>query len=270
MKVSILTENRTSKGKFLAEHGLSVFIEFNDMNILFDTGQTDVYCHNADIMGVDLSKTDCIVLSHGHYDHCGGYVHFPVKEKYPVTYVREKAFERKFTKDKNGYREIGIPWKYEDYKDRIIFTGEKTQIAENIYLCSDIPFSVPFEEPFKGLLVQNGEEKITDRMQDEQMLVIDTEKGLVIFIGCSHPGIANCLSYAKKLFPDRKINTVFAGMHLEVVSDERFRKTIEFLKKLDIERIIPVHCTGVIKACEMKRILGEHCSIYGAGDSFEI
>lgn len=80
MKISILTENRTSKGKFLAEHGLSVFIEFNDMNILFDTGQTDVYCHNASFMGVDLSKTDCIILSHGHYDHCGGYVHFPVKE----------------------------------------------------------------------------------------------------------------------------------------------------------------------------------------------
>ena len=191
MKISILTENRTSKGKFLAEHGLSVFIEFNDMNILFDTGQTDVYCHNASFMGVDLSKTDCIILSHGHYDHCGGYVHFPVKEKYPVTYVREKAFERKLTKDKNGYREIGIPWKYENYKDKIVFTDEKMHIAENIYLCSDIPFTVPFEEPFKGLLVLNGEEKITDRMQDEQMLVIDTEKGLVIFIGCSHVASGN-------------------------------------------------------------------------------
>ncbi len=270
MKVSILTENRTSKGKFLAEHGLCVFIEYNGMSILFDTGQTNVFCHNAEIMGVDLCRTDCIVLSHGHYDHCGGYVNFPAKEKYPITYVREKAFERKFTKDKNGYREIGIPWKYENYKDMIILTGEKTQIAEKVYLCSDIPITVPFEGPFEGLLVQNGEEKITDRMQDEQMLVFDTEKGLVIFIGCSHPGIANCLSYAKKLFPDKKINTVFAGMHLEVVSNERLEKTVEFLKKLDIERIIPVHCTGVIKSCEIKHVFGEHCSIYGAGDSFEI
>lgn len=270
MKVSILTENRTGKGKFLAEHGLSVFIEHNGMNILFDTGQTDVYLHNAGIMGVDLSETDCVVLSHGHYDHCGGYVHFPVKKKRPFTYVREKAFGRKYTKDKNGYREIGIPWEYDDYKNSIILTEEKTQIVEDVYLCSDIPFTVPFEEPFSGLLVQNGEEKVIDRMHDEQMLVFDTDKGLVIFIGCSHPGIANCLSYVKKLFPDKKINTVFAGMHLEVVSDERFEKTIEFLKNLDIERIIPVHCTGVIKSCEMKRIFGEKCSIYGAGDSFKL
>lgn len=270
MKVHILTENRTSKGKFLAEHGLSVFIELDEINVLFDTGQTDVYCHNANIMGVDLSRTDCIVLSHGHYDHCGGFVHFPMKNKFPITYVRENAFERKYTKDKNGYRDIGIPWKYNDYKDRIILTGEKTQISENVYLCSNIPFTVPFEEPFKGLLVQNGEEKITDKMYDEQMLVIDTEKGLVIFIGCSHPGIANCLNYAMKFFPNKKINTVFAGMHLEVVSNERFEKTVEFLKELEIERIIPVHCTGVIKACEIKRVFGEHCNIYGAGDSFDI
>ena len=270
MKVSVLTENRTGKGKFLAEHGLSLFIEYNNVNILFDTGQTDVYCHNAELMGVDLRKTDIIVLSHGHYDHCGGYVNFPAKEKYPVTYVREKAFERKFTVDKNGYREIGIPWRYEDYKENIVFTESKTKISENVYICSDIPFTNSFEEPFKGLLVENKKEKIIDKMSDEQMLVIDTDKGLVIFIGCSHPGIANCLAYAKKLFPGKKINTVLAGMHLEVVNDERFEKTISFLKELGIEKILPVHCTGVIKSCEMKRIFGEHCSIICAGESFEI
>lgn len=269
MKVSILTENRARKRFFLAEHGLSVYIENNGMNILFDTGQTDVYCHNAEVMGINLSNTHCIVLSHGHYDHCGGYAYYPCKDKYPVTYIREKAFENKYAKDSNGERKIGIPWRYNDYKN-IVFTGEKTKIGENAYLCSDIPYTVPFEEPLKGLLVEKNGQKIVDPMNDEQILVIDTEKGLVVFIGCSHPGIANCLSYVTKLFPDKRIYTLFAGMHLETVPDDRFNKTMEYIKKLNIEKIIPVHCTGIVRQCDIKRIFGDHCFLLGAGDSFDI
>lgn len=81
MKISILTDNRTKKRDFLAEHGLSIYIETEKANILFDTGQSDVYCRNALKMDVDLNKTDFIILSHGHYDHCGGLIHFPQAKK---------------------------------------------------------------------------------------------------------------------------------------------------------------------------------------------
>jgi 7,8-dihydropterin-6-yl-methyl-4-(beta-D-ribofuranosyl)aminobenzene 5'-phosphate synthase len=72
MKMHILTENRTNKLGILAEHGLSIFIEQGEKNIMFDTGQTDIYLKNAVQMNVDLDKTDCIVLSHGHYDTAAG------------------------------------------------------------------------------------------------------------------------------------------------------------------------------------------------------
>lgn len=83
MKIHILTDNQVKKRRLLAEHGLSIFIEHEKTHILFDTGQSDIYCHNADEMGVDLKQTDCIVLSHGHYDHGGGLIHFPMTEGYP-------------------------------------------------------------------------------------------------------------------------------------------------------------------------------------------
>ena len=83
MKVSILADDIVNKRNLLAEHGLSLYIEYNGINILFDTGQSSVYCHNAAIMGIDLQSTDCIILSHGHYDHCGGLIHFPKKGKTP-------------------------------------------------------------------------------------------------------------------------------------------------------------------------------------------
>lgn len=77
MKITVLTDDKVHKRGFLAEHGLSLFIEYKDYNILFDTGQSDVYIRNAKALRLDLNKTDCIVLSHGHYDHCGGIEYLP-------------------------------------------------------------------------------------------------------------------------------------------------------------------------------------------------
>ena len=272
MKFYVLTENRARKRGFLAEHGLSVFIEYKGMNILFDTGQTSVYLHNAKMLGIDLEKSDCIVLSHGHYDHCGGLEFFPKAQKLPKIYIKEEAFEEKFAlnSDKKSYREIGIPWKREDFCESICFSKQKTQIANGVYLCSEIPYTVEFEKPSGGLFVKKGGELLPDEMPDEQMLVFETEKGLVIFLGCSHPGIVNCLSCALELFPGEKIHTLFAGMHLDGVSGGRLEKTIDFFKKCGIEQIIPVHCTGVEQACEIKRAFREKCSLMGAGDFFEI
>ena len=112
MKIHILTDNRAKKRDFLAEHGLSLFIEHENTNILFDTGQSNIYRRNAALMGVDLSRANCIVLSHGHYDHCGGLVHFPESAHFPKIYVHETAFAKKYALNPDGTtcRGIGIPW----------------------------------------------------------------------------------------------------------------------------------------------------------------
>ena len=72
MRFTVLNENTAGKRGFLAEHGLSVLIVHQGRKILFDTGQTDVFLHNAEKIGETLSDLDAIILSHGHFDHCGG------------------------------------------------------------------------------------------------------------------------------------------------------------------------------------------------------
>ncbi|MFA6813793.1 MAG: MBL fold metallo-hydrolase, partial [Bacteroidaceae bacterium] len=109
-----------------------------------------------------------------------------------------------------------------------------------------------------------------DMIRDEQMLIFDTESGLIIFLGCSHPGIINCLKYASKQCPNKKINTLVAGMHLDSVSPLRLEMTIQSMLDMDIQNILPLHCTGIHAINEMKRFLDKRCRILYAGDTFEI
>ena len=72
-RITTLSENSvTARMGLLAEWGLSILVEVDNLNILLDTGQSVSTVHNANALGIDLSQIEKIVLSHGHYDHTGG------------------------------------------------------------------------------------------------------------------------------------------------------------------------------------------------------
>lgn len=272
MKMHILADNRTTRRGILAEHGLSVFIEHENMNILFDTGQSDAYRINAEHMGIDLDRVDCIVLSHGHYDHCGGLADFPASDRSPKVYVHKDAFSGKYALNPDGetYREVGIPWVLDDLgaiRDDIILTGRHASLAPGIDLIGEVPYVTSFEKVNPHLYTGDASSKLPDTMKDEQVLVIDGNEGLLIFLGCSHPGIINCVKYVLNMFPGKNVDTMVAGMHLENADPERLNITIKQILDLDIRRVIPLHCTGILAITEMKRLLGDRCLMLCAGDS---
>ncbi|NMB12603.1 MAG: MBL fold metallo-hydrolase [Firmicutes bacterium] len=275
MKAHILTDNRAAAPGIVGEHGLSVFIEHKKMNILFDTGQSGIYCINAGHMGVELDRVDCVVLSHGHYDHCGGLTHFPTRDESPKVYVHKDAFRKKYALNSDGetYREIGIPWVLDDLggiEDDVVFTGGHTSLAPGIDLIAEVPYVTSFEKVNPHLYVGDASHKSPDPMNDEQMLVIDGDEGLSVFLGCSHPGIINCLHHILRMFPGKHVDTLVAGMHLENAEPERVNVTIRQMLDLNIRRVIPLHCTGIVAITEMKRLLGDRCLMLCAGDSLEL
>ena len=232
MNISVLNENTAGKRGFLAEHGLSLLIEHEGKRWLFDTGQTDVFMKNAALLGERLMGLNGIILSHGHFDHCGG-LKFLAEEyrkagiDMPPVYVRETAFLGKtaINSDRRTYRIIGIPWKRELIESSIRLTERKQEIAPGVWVLGDIPYTPGLEKRPEQFFIEDGPEKRPDYMNDEQMLLFETGKGLCLFAGCCHPGILNCLEYVSQAFPGQKLHSVFAGMHLTGASAQRITET---------------------------------------------
>ncbi|MGB2988117.1 MAG: MBL fold metallo-hydrolase, partial [Phycisphaerae bacterium] len=110
LRITVLVENTVGARGLTAEHGLALWIEADGMNILFDTGQGPALTVNAKALGIDLRKTDAVVLSHGHYDHTGGLDRVLGDLERAAVYVHPQAFEAKFGRRGDGTASyIGSP-----------------------------------------------------------------------------------------------------------------------------------------------------------------
>ena len=224
-------------------------------------------------MGIDIARADGIVLSHGHYDHCGGLPSFPGNAPMPPVYVGAGALDGKYKTGKKHPVAIGIPWSPSDHPriaQSIVVNDKNLSIAPGVTLHADIPCTVPFEGTPQGFFTGNHENLKPDTMRDEQMLVFARSETIDVILGCSHPGIINCLTYAKSLYPGKRLGTVLAGMHLKEASAARINETILRLEAKSIDLLIPMHCTGLAAICRMSRDMGETCRPMCVGQTIDV
>ena len=133
MKLYILTEN-TASAKFLAEHGLSYYIEY-DSNILFDTGYSDVFLKNAQKLKINIDSVNTVVLSHGHWDHGDGLQFIENKKMICHPDVFQKRYR------KNGDENIGLALSFNELKTKfeIQYTRLPYSISSNIIFWEKFP-----------------------------------------------------------------------------------------------------------------------------------
>ncbi len=274
IKFQFLTENKTEHEGILAEHGLSIHIETEDKRILFDSGASDIFAYNGERMGVDLKKVDFGVVSHGHYDHTGGFPLFCRINSHAPVYIHRNAFRSSHGVSDGKIEEsmCGIRWNTEQkdlMRERMVMTDGPVFITDNIAISGTIPFEKGFEPSEKFYYYNLDGKPVEDDMSHEQCLVIREDDGLYVFSGCSHRGVISAVTCARSLFPGERINTLVAGMHLYGADKETAEAVIRRLMEEDVDRIMPVHCTGMNAICRLKEEFGDRCIIAQAGDRFD-
>ena len=244
--------------------GYAVLVEYDGKRILFDTGNNpDILAHNAEAKGIDLAKLDFVVMSHRHGDHMGGLAHvlrvnpkvriYAPKEGFgvfgadlPSSFYRKDASlppeQRYYDGTPPTIMRFGAAWPSANFQ----LVDKNTEIAPGIHLItlvSDKPGTLELHE---------------------LSLAINTPEGLVIVVGCSHPGIDRIVEAASTINPH--IRFIAGGFHLVVSSDPDIQKVVSALHdRFQVDYVAPGHCTGEPAFTAFKKAFGDHDLYAGLG-----
>ena len=262
--LTILCENsvdRVSPYGLLGEHGFSCHIKTPAGNFLFDTGGGMTIMNNAKLMGIDFKKLQGIMFSHGHFDHTGGLKQI-LEETGPIPiYAHPDLFSAHYSKNSGKKVNIGVPWplaELEELGANFTFSSIPYEVAPDLLLSGEVPrvSKVETGDPNLLSLSESGDE-VADPLNDDLSLFINTEKGLVIVLGCAHAGLLNIIDHAIQVTRQNKIHMVLGGTHLKFCSDEQMTATLNRLEELDVELIGASHCTGLRGARMLAERFGE-------------
>lgn len=246
------------KNTILAEHGFSALVtitaEGESHNLLFDFGLSEFgAAFNSEALGTDMTAVEAMAISHGHPDHTGGLMQLTqqVGKKGIELVVHPAAFRHpRFVKISEDFKIHFPAFTREMIQDAgldLVETKEPYPLLDgSLLFLGEIPRETEFELGMPNTYYEeNGEEQF-DSIEDDTAIVANLKgKGLVLLSGCAHSGIINTTRYAMQVTGIDKVHAVMGGFHLTGSHFEPFIDiTIEALKEIDPDYVIPTHCTG--------------------------
>jgi 7,8-dihydropterin-6-yl-methyl-4-(beta-D-ribofuranosyl)aminobenzene 5'-phosphate synthase len=262
LKVTTLSTMLTEL-RGVGEWGYSALIEADGYTVLFDTGERpDTVLNNAKELGIDLSTVDTVILSHNHFDHTGGLVTLrrELREKNASALQHVHAGEGIFlprTMDQEAIAKLPpIPKEllvsalevrdgYEALGGRFTLHDEPYELHPGMWITGPIPRIHPEKNWTPFMRIERNGSLEEDTIPEDQALVINTPKGLVVIAGCGHAGIVNTLEYARVIAGGIPVHAVLGGFHLLNLTDEKVGWTGSKMHEFGVQHVLGAHCTGL-------------------------
>ena len=272
-----LSGDKPPSRTLISEFGLSMHAESRrgneTRNLLMDFGFTpEALNNNVSLLAVHPSELDALVLSHGHYDHFGGLVGFlqqnkdTLRAKLPFYIGGEECFcSREWVGppvsgnfgalDRRALEQTHLAMTYAEGPSLVAdhaFTTGQIGLESFEKVLSPSTMRVGIKDGigcYSYKLPQDEQTKATipDQFRHELATAYNVKgRGLVILTSCSHRGVVNTIKQAQAASGVAKVHAVIGGFHLAPYTEDYVRRTVAALKDIDVDFIIPLHCSGEV------------------------
>ncbi|AOY58193.1 MULTISPECIES: MBL fold metallo-hydrolase [Desulfococcus] len=262
-RLTILCENSIGVPLgVIGEHGFSCHVETDSGEYLFDTGQGFGILSNALALGKDLRKIAAVMISHGHYDHTGGLpAVLKMRGDVPV-HGHPGIFVERFYSVGGKRRDIGIPYRrswLESLGADFRLATDMTEVGPGVYLTGEIPRKTSFEkgDPHMFARTADGRTLDPDPIPDDLSMIVDSDAGLILVLGCAHAGMVNIIEHVMAETGRDRIYAVIGGTHLAFAGDAQFEETVRAIDRYRIDKVGVSHCTGLERASQLHARLKE-------------
>lgn len=257
LQIDIVCENTVGRPiSACGEHGFACLVKTSTGSWLFDTGSGATLLANLAVLEHDAHQIDGVILSHGHSDHCGGLLPLLKTVGPRPVYAHSQIFSERFWQGQHEQRDISLPHKRSDLESagaRFNLLDTLTELAPGLHFSGLIPRLFPLETGDPHLVRRSADRSgwVADEFPDDAALAIETPKGLVILLGCAHAGLVNTVEHFRNELGKPRIHAIIGGTHLGPASDEQFDATLNYLTKLDFDRLGVSHCTGQLRSAQL-------------------
>jgi len=268
-RITILYDAFGKSSRLTQDWGYASLIEYGGKRILFDTGNNaQIFEHNVKELGVNLRNLDFVVISHRHADHTSGINYLLTINPKIKIYVPDEPwglfargvgndFYRKdpsLPADMRYYGghppeilEAGTPWP----RGNFIPIGQKTEVVPGIFILAGVS-TTPGTLELKEL-----------------SLAIKSPKGIILIVGCSHPGIEKILEASTAI--DKHVHLIFGGLHLIRTPDMEISRLAHALNdQWKVDGMAPGHCTGEPAFAAFQKAFGDRYLYAGLGSVIEL
>jgi len=276
-RITIICENTVTIKGGLGEHGFAAYVETERGNYLFDTGRGEALIPNLLKFDKDPLAIQKIMLSHGHHDHTGGLASILELLGGVDILAHPDIFSSRYrvsqVDGKEVRRYVGLKFQrayLEGLGGRFILEKNFREVTREMYLSGEVPRGTPFEKGEGRLFAESQGGLIPDPFLDDQALIIESQKGLVLLLGCAHSGMINILEHAIEKTGKDRVHAIIGGTHLDFAGSRQVEETIAALKKFKVERIGVSHCTGLKAATRLYAEFGERFFFGQVGEALEV